>query len=267
MKLFIRKACFAFAILCFFTTVIFMSCQKEESKSACVSQVKWEIMDKEHLNIINDVSNNYEQAIVEAIDERNSNLKSSNNNCISIVDLINKKFTEKCEKYSNNVILKSSGDQIISIDLIESYVSELSDKLLNIDEFNDTINLYTKDLILSKFYAVFDDFNNSIMNDELLSEAQKQILIENIVLRFNIFYATLEHGEQIRDQAQLKSIGSWIKDHKKEIECTAKSMLAGAACTSAIISTATGPAAIALWVVCTAKTMQATICWVEYADM
>ncbi len=40
-------------------------------------------------------------------------------------------------------------------------------------------------------------------------------------------------------------------------------MTAAAACTSAAVSTVSGPASIALWVVCTAQTMNAAACWAE----
>lgn len=224
-------------------------------------QLNWEITNKEHQKIIESVSNDYEQSIIEALNERNSDLKSANVT-YNISEKIYSKFNEKCSKYTTG-ISKSSSEPGMDPVVLQNYMEDLSDRLLNIKEFCDTVTVLTKDIMLPKFKSVLDEFNNSIIKDISLTEDKKQFVIENAVIRFNIFHTTLKYGEEISGQSDSKGLGDWLRKQKKKIECTAKSLIAAAACTTAAVSSATGPAAIALWVVCTAQTMNAITCWAD----
>ncbi len=106
--------------------ILFVSCQKEENSVTKSSEIKWEIKNKEHQKLIEDVSNYYEESILEALNERNSVLKSSSQSYY-IENVIYNKFEEKCLKYNAN--LKSYNEQILSPDDLQHYMIDLSNKL------------------------------------------------------------------------------------------------------------------------------------------
>lgn len=250
-----RKLFYAF-IICLLAT----SCKKDESsKPSEVCQLNWVIINKEHQKIIENVSNDYEQSIIEALNERDSNVKSAND-AYNISDRIYSKFNEKTSKYTAG-ISKSSSEPGMDPVVLQKYMVDLSDRLLNIEEFSDTVTVFTKEIMLPKFKSVLDKFNNSIMNSVSLTDVQKQNVIENAAIRFNIFYTTLKYGEEISGQSGSKGLFSWLRKQAAKIKCTAQSLLAGVACTAAVVSSPVPATGFALWAACVAQTMNAVACW------
>ncbi|MEG3888523.1 hypothetical protein QT971_30475, partial [Microcoleus sp. herbarium19] len=100
------------------------------------------------------------------------------------------------------VLLLESGsdsDSLMSSALLSSTLVDFSNHLLNTPELKDTTISFNQDVLLSKFDVRLDKFNNDIFNNDSLTDTDKQLLIENIVIRYTILRLNIEYSDELGD--------------------------------------------------------------------
>jgi hypothetical protein len=253
-----------------FAVVFFISCQKEKDKLSSNASgnpngsQKWSITNKEHLAVIDTTTNDYKASILEALKEKKSNLKSSNNSdAYATANRIKELFQQKCSKrIEQQNLLKSATTESFKMDSakLQGYMEKLSGKLSSDVELIGENSDITKDSFLTRQNKVINDFNEEISNDNSLSADEKQVVIETSVLKTNIVSLTINYGEEIIDNStQLKSLMrcNWWCKIKKIATCTSLSVTAGGTCYGAYQALVN----YWLWAQCVSATIAAVDCW------
>jgi hypothetical protein len=224
--------------------------------------VQSSVINEERMSIIADLSKDYKDAIKEVLSER-IKLKNSavSSNAFDMAGRINTVYQEKCNQYGSlsDISLRSgTGEAVFDVDKLQLQLDKLQEYW---DIVIQSSEEDSKEDFIAKLQKVSSDLGTSVLSDNTLTASEKQIIYENIVFRTNIVAITLQYGEDIQDFITTRGLGSWIKKNLKKIECTAKSIAAAATCAAAAVSTATGPAAIAVWAGCVSATANAAACW------
>lgn len=241
---------------------IFQSCKSDELADSS-SELP---LDKSRMEIIADISQEYENAILDVLSQRNQ-LRSNGvpTGSFDFGGRVNERFSQRAAVYAEatpSPFLRTVGeDFVLDAGKLQDRLDILQSLWFALPSMQDSDdNDPAQEDVLSDMQKVSDNFVLSVLNDNSLSEIEKQLIAENIVFRTNLAIITIKYGEEIEDVASTR-IFKWIKKNLAKIRCTALSVAAAASCTTAIVSTATGPAAVALWATCVAATANATNCW------
>ena len=246
----------------------FQACQNDTPIDYLIPDEDVSILNKDRMNIIADLSKKYENAIIEALSERNQLRQSGISTAtFDISERINTLFELKSNEYLASLPEVSTKSlrigYVVDENILHTRLYQLQDQWLALpymQDIDDEVE-FEKEHLLAEMQKIADDIVVTIKNDDSLNEAEKQVVIENIVFRTNLIITTIHYGDEITDFYASIQLRNWFRRNAARIRCTAQSIIAAAACTTAAVSTATGPAAIALWAVCTAQTLNATACW------
>lgn len=238
------------------SVLLIQSCSNYEQDSIC-DDASIEISES-HLEDIYTTVELYENSFIEVFDNEKS-LKATNSSNTNKSEQVISLFQEKLENtFSSTTMLKSasSAEDTIDINVLQGYMDEMADRLLNIDTTSSS-----KEEAISLMSEQRDIYIDEIKNDAGLGNWEKTIILENVMLSSEMIFVTLRYGENL-EEVQLKSLGSWSKKNKQKIECTIKTATAVAACAAAATTTATTGVWI-LWLKCAAATTAAVNCWAQ----
>lgn len=245
--------------------IVFFGCQKDEKNPGKKNESSISSIDKSRLDIIADLSKEYENAVIEALSER-SQLKRSGvlSESFDISDRINTLFAVKCSDYQSSLpasSLKSSTEEpAMDATLLQSKLDDISNQWLAMMESLGDID---KEDFLAKMQSVSANFVATVEKDNSLTDTEKQIVVENVVFRTNMAIITLNYGEEIQDfHMSQQGLISWFKKNVKKIGCSLSSIAAVGVCSGSVLATiAFQPVAIPGWGACVATTASAAKCW------
>jgi hypothetical protein len=253
MKSIISNLKFLFATVVIGTSLV--ACSSNQDNETVKNPTSF-VLDKDRINVVADLSKEYENSIVQALSERiqtrNAGAPSSSFN---ISERIQTLFAQKCEAYEQNspTTLRSVTEtSIFDVDKLQAQAAKLGELWASVIE--NASEEMSKEEFIARIQAVSDEFAQSILSDNSLNDTEKQLAYEDVVFRTNIMTTTLQYGEDIEDAAQTKGLFDWVKKNLKKIECTALSV-AAAGCWATVSATVVGIAG------CVASTASAAACW------
>jgi hypothetical protein len=230
-------------------------------------------LDKSRMDVIADVSVAYENAIIDVLNQRNR-LRSSG---LSVDDFqfanhLNEAFEKRvsvlAEDYKQIIPETSlrSVDEGFSFDESKLYkrlevLTSLWEGLASLQDSDE--NLATKEGALNDIQNASDNFVETVKNDDSLDDVEKQIIIENIVLRTNIAIITIKYGEEIAGETETRFIGKLFRRIVKIVVCTVRTVNTITTCTTAAGFIGVGLPSFGLLYgsVCVTQTVSAVVCW------
>jgi len=263
MKIKFLKTCIIFV----FTMSAFLtSCKKELSQPGDRCDLSGEFrLDEERIAVINDISKIYKEEFSQAIQKFET--KSSSFDAESFSVCVIDKFKERINNTENYSIQQKSSSIIAEDTLgvdIQPFLDVLSERISGI-EMDENDN---KETTLIRINDAIDNYIEEIIADKNIKNSEKQVIIENLIIKGNLLITLLTFEEEFSIEGSSQDIKStlacgWVCKNRKKIDCTVRSVFAAGICGISVGSIITGSIVVGAFtgVLCYTTVVDAINCW------
>ena len=216
-------------------------------------------LDMDRMAMIAAFSQEYENAILDILSERDQMRSRGISDAFDFSERLSERFSQRITEYvesTPSVSLRSvaesselnAGELQTRLDILQSLWFALP-SMKDSDNNNATVEELIEDM-----QKVSDNFVLTIVNDNSLSEVERQLIVEEIVFRTNLATITIDYGDQIRGEPTTRFLRRAVRWVVNNARCIALSATAAADCFAAISDSSR-------WARCVESTAKAVNCW------
>jgi hypothetical protein len=206
-------------------------CCQESGNAPAIIQEGAVQLQEDRLGVIADLSLAYENAILEALAERDR-FSHATGTSFNIAERISVLCEQKYADYkSHNPVIDTRSETEFEADpgKVQKGLDQLQDLWLSMPVLQqmDETKVNEEDII-SDVRKVADNPVTTVLSDRSLKEVERQLIAENIIFRKNIAVTTIKYGQEIRDAVSTRSIAKILE----AVRCVLVSVNALVSCVS-----------------------------------